>query len=355
MILLMVGGARLTLGRAALLGQIRWGAGVLLGFGLAAFYLYPALTLQGLINPAGWTNDPTLDWRRAFAFPVASYYQFGTRWFAIQWPLPLLALSMIVSIFLLTKGKDWSDDSADILLAKRLGLVALIGLLLSSELAYALYEHIESFQKLQWPYRFTVPSLLIVTFALGLLLERVRDSKFRWLVIGVILTQVLMAAHLQYSIALHGRVVPKLEASLNGEFGQPEYLPATRGGGWQRYLIEGGFKGECNQKHWSCETLETYTHLRQWRVTVPDGAVIKLPVFAFKGWGAEIDGQKVSTAVDAETGLLTVVLPQGMHKVSVRWLPLQEELFGRYISVACLLGFLFISATVIVKNFQMQR
>lgn len=337
MILLAVGGARLLLwlpARIGFVGQLKWAVGILLGLGLSAFYLYPALTLQGLINPAGWTDEPTLDWRRAFAFPVVSYFQYGFRWFAIQWPLPLLAVAMIISVYLLSKTVDARDDDGYQQMAKRLALVAVVGLLLSSELAYPLYAQIDQLQKIQWPYRFTVPSLLLATVALSLLLGLARNSKFKWLVMGIIFFQTAMVAYLQYSIAVHGKSMPTLEKVLKGEFGQPEYLPATRGEGWKEYLKAGGFVGYCQRQNLACESLISQSHLRKWRIASDKDEVVLLPLFAFPGWACEVDGARVKPSIDSATGLLAVALTLGPHVVSVEWVGMENELHGQLISLA---------------------
>ena len=80
MLLLSVGAGqlwRVVFSKITLTNYVRWLGGIVMGLSLAGFYLMPALTLQEHINPGGWTSDPTLDWRRAFAFPFVTYFQYG--------------------------------------------------------------------------------------------------------------------------------------------------------------------------------------------------------------------------------------------------------------------------------------
>lgn len=341
MILLAVGGARFVIwlpGRASVDTHLRWVTGTAVGLGLSAFYLYPALTLQALINPGGWTEDPTLDWRRAFAFPVATYLQYGFRWFSIQWPLPLLALSMMAFVWLYSRRSRASRNDEPAALARRLATVALVGLVLSSELAYPLYASIAPLQMIQWPYRFVVQSLVLATVAVGLLLSQLGRRMSSGIIGGAIVAvHVAMAAYLQYSILTYGKPAPNLHQVLRGEFGQPEYVPSTRGEQWKAYLAAGGLEGDCESKHAVCETLLAATHDRKWRIALSSSATIVLPLFAFPAWNVTVNQEPAVYSVDPRTGLLAVTLQPGEHEVAVTWAALPQESVGAWVTALTLL------------------
>ncbi|WP_311959654.1 hypothetical protein, partial [Acinetobacter baumannii] len=73
-----------------LVDHLRWGAGVVRGLALAAFFIYPAVTQLHLINPVGWVGGE-FAWRTAYALPIW-HAHLGVRWFAIQWVLALVVL-----------------------------------------------------------------------------------------------------------------------------------------------------------------------------------------------------------------------------------------------------------------------
>ena len=101
MVLACTGLARLALawpGRRTFASHLHWSAGVALGLGLAAFFVWPAVSQLHLINPDGWTGGANFDWRRAFALPTVAFLKHGFRWFAIQGPLSLLALALCLFV-----------------------------------------------------------------------------------------------------------------------------------------------------------------------------------------------------------------------------------------------------------------
>jgi hypothetical protein len=57
-----------------------------------------------------------------------------------------------------------------------------------------------------------------------------------------------------------------------------------------------------------------------------------LPLFAFPAWRVTIDGAAVPTASDPATGLISVDLPAGAHRVAAAWKRLGVERAGLVIS-----------------------
>lgn len=344
--LMCVGGARLVFAfpqRTTLGGHLSWLTGVLLGLCLAAFFVYPALTQQALINPTAWTNDPMLDWHRSFAFPTFSYLQFGFRWLSIQWPLPLFALLMSVFALLQSKRNAASANSSPgQVIAKRLALAALIGLMFSSELAYPLYALVPPLQKLQSPYRFVVLSLVLATIAFASLATLRPAGSFRknWVQLGgaaAILLQIIFVFILQMNIVKVG--VPLLTADriMAGEFGQPEYLVAQRGKDWGAYNRTGKFPGECSRLGIECTIQLAQGHASTVLITTARSTVVRLPIFAFPGWRLSIDGQAKPIVADPLTGLIAVEVPAGAHQVHIRWGGVAAEHIGNMISLAALI------------------
>lgn len=314
----------------------RWLLGVLVGLALASFYLLPAMTLQSWANPQGWVEDPTLDWHRAFILPTFTRVQFGYRWFLLQVPLPALALLMALAGWWLARGRTGSLAG----LVRSLAVLAALGLVLGSELAYPLYEASASLQRLQWPYRFMVPAIMLAAMAY-LVGMTAWWSALAWGVRRLCLALPLLAMlalHVALQIIIHRdqRPAPTPDKAMSGVFGQPEYQTASRGPQWRDYLEQGGFAAECARREVTCR--EAAVSGNDWTalLTVPDSAAITqlvLPRFAFPTWAISINGQFQTWTIDQATGLIQVNLSPGTWRLAVRWKPSTEEHAGLLISL----------------------
>lgn len=336
MTLLCTGLARLIFSfpnRNNIRSHLVWGAGIALGFGLASFYLYPAVTQLSLITPEGWTGGTGYDWRRAFAFPAATYFQYGIKWIGPQWSLPMLALIMAILALQPLRGMAPTPMTT---MARRLAIVALAAAALGSELAYPLYAVFSPLHKLQFPYRFLFLATLLASIALMIQLNEGAWS--RWNKTARLATVVLFAAYfgqlaiLEWKLISGGKRLPDRAEVMRGRFGQPEYLPAVQGPEWKRYVDSGMLEGECQRMAIVCSELRHRTHELSVMVATHKAVQIRLPMFAFPAWQASVDGKAQPYAVDKGTGLFQVNLPRGRHLVALRWVPLPAENTGYWIS-----------------------
>jgi hypothetical protein len=342
MALACVGLARLLFvfpnSRQAVVAQLRWAAGVVLGLGLASFFLYPAVTQLHLVNPGGWVDGTNFDWRRAFALPTFTYLQYGFRWFAIQLPYALIALVLCILVVSPLSGN--ADTPAKIL-AKRLGWTALAALALGSELAYPLYALVSPMQKLQFPYRFVFLALLLANIALVLQLNEGAWKRWRLparaIAVGLVLVQGAIMAHLQLGLVRYGETLPARSDFMVGRFGQPEYIPAVRGPQWKQYLEADKFTGECARLHVDCSDTVQRTHDFSSRIVAADPVRLRLPVLAFPAWKVTVDGAPVTLVADKATGLILVALTPGEHRVMATWSAMPAQVAGWWITgAACL-------------------
>jgi hypothetical protein len=344
-VLMCTAGARLIFRfptRGTLADNFQWILGVILGLCLAAFFVYPAITQQNLINPSAWTNDPTLDWHPSFAFSTFTYLRYGVRWFLIQWPLPIFALLMCLLVLVITKknaalGRVEPGGA----LPLRLGIIALVGLACSSELAYPLFDILPPLQKLQWPYRFVILSIVLgsLAFAGVANLRPLGNIKRTWLqygCLGAVLLHLCFVMFLQWSLFTAGKPLPAPGDLMKGEFGQPEYLVAQRGTEWLRYNKEGQLAGECSRLGVHCESLLRESHSSSIRITSPYDVTVRLPIFAFPGWLLVVDGRQEPIFADPEAGLISVKISPGTHEVRTSWVGIPAERVGKLISIAAL-------------------
>jgi hypothetical protein len=313
--------------------QLHWVAGVVLGMGLASFFLYPAVTQLHLVSPGGWVDGTNFDWRRAFALPTLTLAQYGFRWFAIQLPYALLALVLCILVLSPLAG---DTDTPGKVFAKRLGWVALVALALGSELAYPLYAILSPMQKLQFPYRFVFLALLLANISLVIQLNEGAWKRWRLLprasALGLVVAQGAIMAHLQFGLVKYGETLPARSAFMLGRFGQPEYIPAVRGPDWKQYLEADKFVGECARLHIECSDTVQRTHDFSTRIVTPVPVEVRLPLLAFPAWRVLVDGAPVALVADAPTGLVLVKIPAGKHRVTTTWASMPAQVVGWWIT-----------------------
>jgi hypothetical protein len=120
--------------------------------------------------------------------------------------------------------------------------------------------------------------------------------------------------------------------------GQAEYRLAGQGEQWEDYYRAGGLAAECRELMLACRTIETSSRLQAWSVSGAHPAHLRLPLFAFPAWRVTIDGAAASTASDPATGLISINLPAGAHRVAATWKRLGVERAGLVISGLAVLG-----------------
>lgn len=320
--------------RTAIVDHLAWVVGVVLGLGLAGFFIYPAITQLHLVSPNGWVDGTNFDWRRAFALPTFTLAQYGFRWFAIQLPYALIALLLCI---LAVAPLGGIDDTPGKVLAKRIAWVAIAALALGSELAYPLYAVVGPLQKLQFPYRFVFVAMLLANIAL--VIQMNEGAWKRWclparaIALGLVLVQGAIMAHLQWGLLKHGETLPSRAAFLQGRFGQPEYIPAVRKPGWKHYLETNNFVGECARLNIVCHETLKRTHDFSVRISSSAPVELRLPIIAFPAWRVVVDAKPVPLVADQAAGLILVRLAPGEHRINVTWARMPAEVIGWWITL----------------------
>jgi len=317
MTLCATGVARLVLdfpSRRTIPGHIDWACGIVLGLALSAFFMYPAVTQLRLITPAGWGLDNTM-WRTAFVFPLA-HAGAGARWAAIQWPLGAVALATISLCFVSPK-----PTNAVQIRSRRLAVVALASLALSTELAYPLFNYIPQLQMLQFPYRFLFLAAILGALALAIQVSEGAWSHWgrglRATAVLVLAAHCALTAFLVFGMVRSGVHLPDRATFMSGRFGQPEYIPAVRGPHWKNYVDAGKLPGECKRLGVQCESMTQRTHGLSVIVDAPALVTLRLPLYAYPAWCVLVDGHEQHLRADPDTGLISVDLMPGRHAVDV--------------------------------------
>lgn len=310
-----------------LVDHLRWGAGVVLGLALAAFFIYPAVTQLHLINPVGWVGGE-FAWRTAYALPIW-HAHLGVRWFAIQWVLALVVLMTIV--LALIPGSQAGPGQSD-RLARCIGIMSLVLFAFSTELTAPLYELLSPLRKVQFPYRFVFLAGILANIALAIKLSEgywQRCGKLiRTAILGLIAIQFALTGYMQLNLHRNGERLPDRASFMSGRFGAPEYHPAVRGEHWRSYVEQGKLAGECRKLAIQCTSVRQRSHDFDATISTDKSVFVRLPIFAYPAWSVNIDGVDHPLEIDRPTGLVSVSLTPGTHRVSITWAPPPAEVTG---------------------------
>lgn len=305
-----------------------------LGILLAAFYLVPALTTLQYISPDQWVLSGPCSTERSFLLPLYTH-QFGYCWRSVQIGFPAAALlALIVAGSYLRHAKRS-------LVSFGAGLLVSIGacaLFLGSDMSYPLWLMHSPLQKLQFPNRFNMvllaTALLAVVMAALHARVRRRGALFTLPLTGMLCLPVLVSVLLVGNLlSLPAKTTAPDRPLGADDTARPEYLPAVAKPGYHRYLRNGSFAGECRRLGISCETLQTGSSRYRFRIDTQKSVGVRLPVFAYPAWALFMDGKKISTVADRDTGVVRVQLTPGAHMVQLRWTELPQQWLGIWISV----------------------
>ncbi|MBT9501035.1 MAG: hypothetical protein IV092_07305 [Burkholderiaceae bacterium] len=318
-----------------------WGWAVLLGVLLAAFQLVPAVAARGLVNAIPASDAHYLDWRNSFAFPFFTAKLFGMRWFLIQWiHSSVILLAGCATLFALRFSSEPESRLRRVIQA--LALVSLTALFLASEAAYLAYKYIEPMRSVQWPYRFlslaSVAGLLALVLALALRYSPAREKNARRMIGVSLAVPLLLSVALQVQLWREGKPTQLNLALLDQNFHQHGLEFRTQGPNWGRYVADGGLAGLCDRQGAQCKPVTDKGHFRVWDVSSSKGAQLLLPAFAFPGWATLLDGQPSAHAIDPDTGLVSLDVPAGTHRVTLAFIGLPAERIGQAMSGAGLLA-----------------
>lgn len=313
------------------------------GLGLAGIYLIPALSLQSLITPTGWYFEKYLDWHNSFLFQTSlTMPAYGFRWFHLQWTVPILTFLLLcfLACGLLFLHRSGNNNRRTIL-AMDLLLVAVLALLLGTEPSYPLWNNSTILQRLQFPLRFLSVASVATTLGFGILIAEIHVCGHRRLAMSAIVLS--LTGSLAMLLALEGQFYREARPAI--EFmrpathypGQPEMRPAGVSQNWYEWIRNGGFQAECGRHGATCTTVINRTHERQWNITLPEPANLRLPLFAFPGWKFNA-GLPQAINMDKDSGLAMVTLPAGNHVIQAHWQTMTAEWRGLGVSLVFLLA-----------------
>ncbi len=318
-----------------------------LGLGMAAFYWLPALRETDLVRYAASIASPDVHWSQHFAdvlaLPPAAVDGLANPALPITVGVGPLMLGMAGAACALWRAERSAVrrtrvDGAD-LLAAGAGVLAVGALLLASPASTGLWERSALVRNLQFPWRALDPAALLLALAAGALL-RPRPagpvaSRARPIALAAVIAVLYLGA-LPYLTPPRFTTLPERPTLAQASRYQQEY-GAWGLTSWGEYLpiavreapsepavpgVEGSasLAAKARTAALPGEVLSSSGGgLRATlRVRLRQPADLTLATYWFPGWQADLDGQPLLTCADAE-GLLTVSLPAGEHRVTIRW------------------------------------
>lgn len=323
-----------------------WCVAVGLGVGLVAFQLLPSMQTRTLLKPPDATHAHYLDWHNSFTFPLVTSALYGQRWFSVQWLHSSLLLAVVAAAAWALRGARTAP--AQRAFVQALLATAGVALVLSSELAYPVYQLISPFRSVQWPYRFlciaSVAGVLAAVATIGLPTQR-RGRPVPRVALALSLAALVgFTALLQWQVLRTGTPLDRSGRLLEGSFQQHGLELTTVGPDWRRYVDEGGLAAECRRLGLACTEAPGTTQNRHWIIETPAAAVVRLPLFDSPTWRLEIDGQAAPKALDPATGLITAQVPAGRHTIGVRFVPLSAAGLGSAVSAGSALVAMLLAA-----------
>lgn len=330
-----------------------------LGFGLATYYVIPALLeskytqLRSLILTGYFDFRLHFLYLRQFFLDVWNYG--GSQWgpddgisFFLGYGLLLATAIGAGAFFWQLKSNRWRMSTA---LWANIGLAALTGvaLLLTTQKTQWLWEAVPFMSYLQFPWRY----LLLITMLLMLLVATswsvVRPSNravLACIVVGITLVTSWRyfqpAEYLSDSSALYYADAGRIASHMSGIL--PDYIP-------QKFtLTDKPSTGivYAQSSELDSQVLVDRTHQVLLAVQPNRDTQLTFGISDFPGWQVELDGRVVEHEVSSE-GLISIVVPQGTQLVSTR---LTDTPVRRVADIVSVLSLLVVLSLVMYQTTQ---
>ncbi len=245
----------------------------------------------------------------------------------------LLALAGVVAAGLAMAGFDRGA-------ARGLGVAAVAAGLMVTPLASPLYRYLPGLAMLQFPWRWIGVAACLATLAA----MRSAWRSLRAVAIGMLLLPLAGVSWTRWRLAPGAPLRPGdsgvAVARAAVRYGVPPILPA-----FPAYLPRGVDLREALAAAPRARALVTAVGRPspdrfEFRCEAPAGGAVSLPLLAADGWEVSVDGRRVGWA--NESGLVTIGVARGAHRIVARQALLPEDVAGIALSLAgaAALGFL---------------
>jgi len=315
---------------------------VALGACLAAFYLLPAIYEQKWVNIAEAISAgscPQDNFLFAHTpFPDHDAFNRVISWVAVLEMAVVLGTGVVATI-----RRRVTRELCSLLWMWAFGC----GLLMFPVTA-VLWKVLPRLQFMQFPWRWLLClSMIFAIFATA-------GARRWWMRAAVCMVAIVVIGLVWWRIQppWWDKAADLREMQINmaegiGYEGADEYTPVGADPtaidkGVRTVTIDGPARGAIHIKRWDPE-VRAFTA----EVTAPDE--LRLRLFQYPAWQAEVNGRAVQTAMREDTGQMLVPVEAGMNRVEIRFVRTWDRTAGGWISILTILGMLVCSAVAMKR------
>jgi len=319
------------------------GVAMVLGAGLSAIFLFPAMTTQDLVPLGNMLTTTHEFFKSVFLFYGPFAESEGTKEF---WRQMAQAMVLTVAIpccaWLASRTLQNRRTRSE---ATFWALTAALTVFMTHPLSEPVWRIIPKHGFIQFPWRILTITTLATSALLAIALSSLKKPYTYRQIIPMMLVAALSAGQLISGLKIIN-LKPVAELEMLGivkiGFITPEYRPR-----WvpdelynEKSLIELGRQdkaalmngaGTAQVLEWNHGHIRVETHADR-------EAVLQIGQFYYPGWMATLDEQQDPLSVQPAqaNGLLTVKIPAGDHQISLQRTALKEDVIGRIISLVSL-------------------
>jgi uncharacterized membrane protein len=328
--------------RVAVLTRIS--VAMLLGAGLCAFYLFPALTTQDLVPLGDIVSTSHEFFKSKFLFygPSAESERFKVFWRHL---LQALTVTVTIALCAWIAGRT-QQNTRTRSEATFWALAAAVTVFMTHPLSEPVWRIIPKHGFIQFPWRILTITTLATSALLAIALSSLKRPYTYRQIIPMLLAAALMTSQLVSGIKIIDlKPVAQLEmvgivqtGFITAEY-RPRWVPdelyinekslTDLGRQDKATLLNGA--GTARVLEWNHAHIRVETHADR-------EAVLQIGQFYYPGWTATLAEQQDPLILQPAqaNGLLTVKIPAGDHQISLQRVALKEDVIGRIISLVSL-------------------
>ncbi len=321
------------------------------GFGLAAFYILPAAWERHWVQ-IGQVVADNLYPARNFLFTRANDPEFIAFNWKVSWVAAgTMAVTFLAAIVAARKRHGFNE------LSWVLAALAVASALLMWPFTNFLWRLLPELQFVQFPWRWLEQLAVAFAFFVAAAMAGVRRRWVPWLAgVAVFVAIAAAAAAMIQTAWWDSGDVPSMFAAIHsggGYRGTDEYDPV----GCDRYELPGDpddterVEGVSSLPAQQVETLDAESgevipasgvkiHVEKWSAEnrdftaeAPQPVTLAVRLLNYPAWDVRVDGAGVRLGMVHDTGQMLVPIPQGAHRVSIRFRRTWDRLTGDAISI----------------------
>lgn len=314
-----------------------------LGFGLAAFYVWPVWRERGWIDMAAIVlgdGNP----ERNFLFSTNNLSDFlAFNWIVSAIGIYLMAATAVALVFEWPRGRRRAD------VFWTLTVLAVVSSVMMLPLSKLLWRHLPGLVFLQFPWRWlTVLALAFAAVVASVIKFR---SKTFW-VAAVITCAAVLTLSLKVGWGGHDvAVMTQKFVSGNGYFSTTNFTPV----GANRFTLEEHApllqrvddKGELTElRDVTAQVGEWSTERKHFWVQAKEEVTVAVKLLNYPAWQVLVDEQTAKVDSFRKNGQMLITLPEGKHGIDIRFRRTRDRTIGGVISGASLIVLLAITVAL---------